>query len=52
LFAAMSVSLSSGASLIESSAIGVCMASLAVQEVGNIPITKGRLDNYIVDILG
>ena len=52
LFAAMSVSLYSGASLIESSAIGVCMASLAVQEVGNIPITKGRLDNYIVDILG
>jgi len=52
LFAAMSVSLSSGASLIEASAIGTCMASLAVQEVGNVPITKSRLDSHIVDILG
>ena len=52
LFAAMSVSLSSGASLMEASAIGTCMASLAVQEVGNVPITKSRLDSHIVDILG
>ena len=52
LFAAMSVSLSSGASLIEASAIGTCMASLTVQEVGNVPITKSRLDSHIVDILG
>ncbi len=52
LFAAMSVSLVSNASLIEASAIGACMASLAVQEVGNIPITKSRLDSHIVDILG
>jgi rfaE bifunctional protein kinase chain/domain len=52
LFAAMSASLASKASLIEASAIGACMASLAVQEVGNIPITKGRLDSYILDILG
>jgi rfaE bifunctional protein kinase chain/domain len=52
LFAAMSVSLVSNASLMEASAIGTCMASLAVQEVGNIPITKGRLDSCITDILG
>ncbi|MBT4731210.1 adenylyltransferase/cytidyltransferase family protein [Candidatus Woesearchaeota archaeon] len=52
LFAAMSVSLVSNASLIEASAIGACMASLAVQEVGNIPITKDRLDSCIIDILG
>jgi len=52
LFAAMSVSLVSNASLMEASAIGTCMASLAVQEVGNIPITKDRLDSCIIDILG
>ena len=51
LFAAMSVSLSSGASLIEASVIGVCMASLAVKEVGNTAITKEKLSNCIVDIL-
>ena len=51
LFAAMSVSLSSGASLIESSAIGVCMASLAVKEVGNIPISKEKLSSYMGNIL-
>jgi rfaE bifunctional protein kinase chain/domain len=52
LFAAMSVSLASNASLMEASAIGTCMASLAVQEVGNIPIIKSRLDRHILDILG
>ena len=51
LFAAMSVSLSSGASLIEASAIGACMASLAVKEVGNTAITKEKLSNCIADIL-
>ncbi len=51
LFAAMSVSLSSGASLIEASVIGTCMASLAVTKVGNIPISKSILDNYMMDIL-
>jgi len=51
LFSAMSLALSSGASLIEASAIGACMASLAVKEVGNIPITKEKLNNSILDIL-
>jgi rfaE bifunctional protein kinase chain/domain len=51
LFAAMSVSLSSNSSLIESSIIGTCMASLAVKKVGNIPITNNRLSQYISEIL-
>lgn len=52
LFAAMSVSLSSGADVIQASAIGTCMASLAVKKVGNIPINKNDLSHYIVDIMG
>jgi rfaE bifunctional protein kinase chain/domain len=51
LFAAMSVCLSSGASLIEASVIGTCMASLAVKQVGNIPITNDRLGQYISEVL-
>ena len=51
LFAAMSVSLSSGASLIEASIIGTFMASLAVQEVGNIPVVNDRLSKYISEVL-
>jgi rfaE bifunctional protein kinase chain/domain len=51
LFAAMSVALSSGASLIEASVIGTCMASLAVQEVGNVPITIEKLGNCISRVL-
>ena len=51
LFAAMSVCLSSGASLIEASVIGTCMASLAVKQVGNIPITNNRLGQYISEVL-
>jgi len=51
LFSAMSLALSSGASLIEASAIGACMASLAVKEVGNIPITKEKLNDSILDVL-
>ena len=51
LFAAMSVSLSSGANLIEASVIGTCMASLAVKKVGNIPITNDILIKYISEIL-
>jgi len=46
LFAAMSVSLSSGSDLFEASAIGACMASLAVNELGNTPISKEKLSNY------
>mgnify|MGYP003967080253 FL=1 len=51
LFAVMSVSLSSGANLIEASVIGTCMASLAVKEIGNTPITNDRLNQYIYEVL-
>ena len=51
LFAAMSVSLSSGSSLIEASIIGTFMASLAVKEVGNTPITSDRLNQYMLEVL-
>jgi rfaE bifunctional protein kinase chain/domain len=51
LFAAMSLSLASKSSLMEASAIGACMASLAVREVGNIPISKNKLSEYIEIIL-
>jgi rfaE bifunctional protein kinase chain/domain len=47
LLAALSVGLCSGATLMESSAIGVGMASLAVQQVGNIPISHQQLKNYL-----
>ena len=51
LFAVMSVCLSSGSSLVEASLIGSCMASLAVKEVGNNPISKNKLSAYIKKIL-
>jgi len=51
LFAAMSVAISSGANLMEASIIGACMASLAVREVGNIPIEMNRLSSYIDTVL-
>jgi len=47
LLAATAVSLSSGSSILEASVIGSCVASLAVQEVGNIPITAEMLDQQI-----
>jgi len=51
LFASMSVSLSSDASLMEASVIGTCMASLAVKKVGNTPITGDVLVKYMSEIL-
>lgn len=47
LFAAVSVAVSSGADFISASAIGCCTAALAVQTVGNNPISKEALKNYI-----
>jgi len=51
LFAAMSVALSSGSSLIEASIIGTCMASLSVKKVGNTPIFKEKLSDYISNLV-
>ena len=47
LLAALSVGLCSNASLMESSAIGAGMAALAVQQIGNIPISNQQLKNYL-----
>jgi rfaE bifunctional protein kinase chain/domain len=50
LFAAVSTCITSGANIMEASAIGACMASLAVREVGNQPITANKLKNYLARI--
>ena len=50
LLAALSVGLCSGATLMESSAIGAGMASLAVKQIGNIPISNTELKNYLREI--
>ena len=50
LLAALSVGLCSGATLMQSSAIGAGMASLAVQQIGNIPVSNQQLKNYISQI--
>lgn len=47
LLAAMSVSICAGASLMEASAIGTCMASIVVQTVGNVPVSSGKLQNLL-----
>jgi bifunctional ADP-heptose synthase (sugar kinase/adenylyltransferase) len=47
LLAALSVGLCSGATLMQSSAIGAGMASLAVQQIGNIPVSSQHLKNYL-----
>ena len=47
LLAALSVGLCSGATLMQSSAIGVAMASIAVQQIGNIPISYQDLKNHL-----
>lgn len=50
LLAALSVGISSGSSIMESSIIAAVVASLAVQNMGNIPINKKQLIEYIKDI--
>ena len=47
LLAAITLSISAGASLMESSAIGASVAGLAVKKMGNIPVSKDELLNYI-----
>ena len=47
LFASTSVSLCCGANIMEASAIGTCMASLAVQKFGNISINKNMLQHQL-----
>jgi rfaE bifunctional protein kinase chain/domain len=50
LLAALSAGLCSGATLMQSSAIGAGMASLAVQQVGNIPVPFQQLKYYLNQI--
>lgn len=50
LLAAMSVSVCAGASLMEASAIGTCMASIAVQTVGNIPVSSEKLQTLLLSM--
>lgn len=50
LLAALSVGLCSGATLMQSSAIGAGMASLAVQQIGNIPVSNQQLKKYLSQI--
>ena len=50
LLAVLSVGLSSGATLMQSSAIGTGMASLAVQQIGNIPISYQHLKHHLSKI--
>ncbi|EQA61190.1 PfkB family carbohydrate kinase [Leptospira alexanderi] len=50
LLAAIAVSMCSGANLMEASAIGSCMAALAVQTVGNIPVSHQKVENYIMNL--
>ncbi len=50
LLAALSVGLCSGATLMQSSAIGAGMASIAVQQVGNIPVSYLQLKTHLSKI--
>ena len=47
LLGAISVMLASGHSLMEASAIGTCMAALAVQTVGNRALRPDQLEYFI-----
>jgi rfaE bifunctional protein kinase chain/domain len=49
-FAAVAVSLCAGNSMMTSAALGTCMASLAVQNVGNVPVKKHSLEKLIEQI--
>ena len=50
LLAVLSIGLCSGATLMQSSAIGVGMASIAVQSMGNIPVSHQQLKNQLKKI--
>ena len=50
LLAAVALALCSGATLMEASTIGACMAGISVQTVGNVPIFLGTLRNYLLSL--
>lgn len=47
LLAAMATCLASGSNIMEASAIGACVASIAVQTIGNVPISQKQLILYL-----
>jgi len=47
LLASVAISLCAGIPIMEASAIGACVAALAVQTVGNIAISKAQLKNIL-----
>ncbi|MFC1665007.1 PfkB family carbohydrate kinase [Pseudomonadota bacterium] len=47
LLATMAIMLSTNATMMEASALGVCVAALAVQTVGNVPITREQVQAFI-----
>ena len=47
LLACMAASLCAGNSLMESAALGACMASLAVQTVGNLPVRQEQIQQAL-----
>ena len=51
LLAVMAVGLSAGHSIMSTAAIGCCMAALAVETLGNIPIGVERLRHQIQSLL-
>ena len=50
LLAAMSIALASNQSLVCSSAIACCIASIAVETMGNLPISKEKLISKILNV--
>ena len=50
LLAALSVAICSGSTMMQASALGTVMASLALQTIGNIPVTQKALFNHLSNI--
>ena len=50
LLAVMAIGLSSNQNLISTSAIGCCMASIAVETMGNSPISKDKLIEKLINV--
>ena len=50
LLAVMAIGLSSNQTLISTSAIGCCMASIAVETMGNSPISKEKLIEKLINV--
>jgi len=51
LLALMATGLSSNQNMLETAAAACCMSSLAVQNMGNLPISSDSLKNYLSEIL-